>query len=299
MNYSDLYDASTAKNKTKIVTLTAEKPNTSRTLYLRTTPVEDGEVLTDVRPSNNVLPVALAGRYMRGDVNNDGRVDIADVTAMVNIISSPTSKGVEYNLIVADMNEDSKIAQDDLKELVDLVLRSTVTPAPASQEVELLTNGDFESRFDGWEVTNGGSGWAIETNDDGTHCCTSSYGLCTLTQTVNLADKGISAEKIDAGNVTCNASAEMRSASEDYNSTGNGGRVCDVTVQMLDANNNVLGTETVMSDTSVFSVWTTFTKSFQLMSGTRKLKYMVRGQDAVNWGGQFGPCFRNLSMRVK
>ena len=64
MNYSDLYDASTAKNRTKIVTLTAEKPNTSRTLYLRTTPVEDGEVLTDVRPSNNVLPVALAGRYM-------------------------------------------------------------------------------------------------------------------------------------------------------------------------------------------------------------------------------------------
>ena len=57
MNYSDLYDASTAKNKTKIVTLTAEKPNTSRTLYLRTTPVEDGEVLTDVRPSNDARRV--------------------------------------------------------------------------------------------------------------------------------------------------------------------------------------------------------------------------------------------------
>ena len=154
VSYGDLYDASTGKNKTKIVTLTAEKPNTSRTLYLRTTPVEDNEVLTDVRPSNNVLPVALVGRYMRGDVNNDGRVDIADVTALVNIISPtptlPSREGVSYNLIVADMNEDSKIEQDDLQELVNLVLRSTVTPAPTSQEVELLTNGDFESSFDGW-----------------------------------------------------------------------------------------------------------------------------------------------------
>ena len=67
---------------------------------------------------------------------------------------------------------------------------------------------------------------------------------------------------------------------------------------MLDANNNVLATETVMNDTSVFSVWTTFSKSFKLKSGTRQLKFVVRGQDAVYWGGQFGPCFRKLSMKV-
>ena len=295
VSYSDLYDASTGKNKTKIVTLTAEKPNTSRTLYLRTTPVENDEVLTDVRPSNNVLPVALVGRYMRGDVNNDGRVDIADVTALVNIINAGGAKGVDYNLIVADMNEDSKIAQDDLQELVDLVLRSTVTPAPASQEVELLTNGDFESSFDGWEVTNGGSGWGIETNDDGTHCCTSSYGLCTLTQTVNLADKGISESDIDAGKVTCTASATILAP---WENNGKGSTVCEVTVEMLDASGTVLGTETVVNDTGVFTDWTPFSTSFQLASGTRQLKYVVKGEDAKNWGGQFGPRFRNLSMRV-
>ena len=295
VSYGDLYDASTAKNKTKIVTLTADKPNTSRTLYLRTMPVENDEVLTDVRPSNNVLPVALVGRYMRGDVNNDGRVDIADVTALVNIINAGGAKGVDYNLIVADMNEDSKIAQDDLQELVNLVLRSTVTPAPASQEVELLTNGDFESSFDGWVVTNGGSGWAIETNDDGTHCCTSSYGLCTLTQTVNLADKGISESDIDAGKVTCTASATILAP---WENNGKGSTVCEVTVEMLDASGTVLGTETVVNDTGVFTDWTPFSTSFQLASGIRQLKYVVKGEDAKNWGGQFGPRFRNLSMRV-
>ena len=288
------------------MTLTAEKPNISRTFYLRTTPVEDGEVLTDVRPSNNVLPVALVGKYMRGDVNSDGRVDIADVTALVNIINSPTPalpsrEGVDYNLIVADMNEDSKIEQDDLQELVNLVLRSTVSPAPASQEVELLTNGECDGSFDGWEVTNGGSDWAIDLATggdygDGHPWWASSFAVCALSQTVTLSDHSISAENVDNGSVTCTASADVLACHEN---NGKGSRICEVTVQMLDDNNNVLGTETVMNDTSVFSVWTTFSKSFQLMSGTRKLKYTVRGQDAVNWGGQFGPCFRNLSMRVK
>jgi hypothetical protein len=199
------------------------------------------------------------------------------------------------------MNEDSKIAQDDLKELVDLVLRSTVTQAPASQEVELLTNGDFENEYTGWEVTNGGSGWAIKTSDngDGINWCESSYALCTMSQTVTLADKGISAEKIDAGNVTCNASAEMRSASEDYNSTGKGGRVCDVTVQMLDANGTVLKTITVLNDLNYYGEWTPFSVTDQLAVGTRQLKYIVRGEDYLNWTGTFGPRFRNLSMKVK
>jgi hypothetical protein len=210
----------------------------------------------------------------------------------VNIINSPTSKGVEYNLIVADMNEDSKIAQDDLKELVDLVLRTTVASAPTSQGVELLTNGNFESEFNGWtKEKNGGSGWLIE--DD---YCISSYAECVLSQTVTLSDFNISESNIDDGNVTCTASVDMLAK---WEKDGKGSTICEVTVQMLDANDNELATETVMNDTGVFMDWTTFTKSFQLVSGTRKMKYVVRGQDAVFWDGNYGPCFRNLSMRVK
>jgi hypothetical protein len=71
-----------------------------------------------------------------------------------------------------------------------------------------------------------------------------------------------------------------------------------VTVQMLDANGTVLGTGTVVNDTGIYKEWTSFSTSFQLAEGTRQLKYVVRGQDIVHWSGQFGPCFRNLSMRV-
>ena len=68
---------------------------------------------------------------------------------------------------------------------------------------------------------------------------------------------------------------------------------------LADANGNELATETVMNDTGVFMDWTTFTKSFQLVSGTRKMKYVVRGQDSKGWDGYYGPRFRNLSMKVK
>jgi hypothetical protein len=245
--------------------------------------------------------VNVLGKFKRGDVNNDGRVDIADVTALVNIIKAGGAKGVDYNMEVADMNEDNKIEQDDLQELVNLVLRSTVTPAPASQEVELLTNGACDGTFDGWTIEqNGGNGWVVDPGTsgpsaDGHPWWASSYALCTMSQTVTLADKGISAEKVDAGDMTCTASADILVY---WDRNGVGSTVCEVTVQMLDANDTVLGTETVVNDTGIYKEWTPFSKSFQLASGTRKLKYVVKGQDIVYWGGQFGPCFRNLSMQV-
>ena len=83
-----------------------------------------------------------------------------------------------------------------------------------------------------------------------------------------------------------------------WENNGRGSNVCEVTVQMLDANGNELATETVLNDTGVFMDWTTFTKSFQLVSGTRKLKYVVRGQDSKSWDGYYGPRFRKLSMKV-
>jgi hypothetical protein len=302
VTYSDLWDATTKENKPKLVTITVDKPVTSRTLFLRTIPMEGSETLVDVRLANNVVPVNVLGKFKRGDVNNDGRVDIADVTALVNIINAGGAKGVDYNMEVADMNEDNKIEQDDLQELVNLVLRTSVSPAPAVQEVELLTNGACDGTFNGWTIEqNGGNGWVVDPGTsgpsaDGHPWWASSYALCTMSQTVTLADKGISAEKVDAGDMTCTASADILVY---WDRNGVGSTVCEVTVQMLDANDTVLGTETVVNDTGIYKEWTPFSKSFQLASGTRKLKYVVKGQDVVYWSGQFGPCFRNLSMRVK
>ncbi len=61
-----------------------------------------------------VSPAALTG-----DVNGDGQVSIADVTALVNIILGKSS---DYNEAVADVNEDEHITIADVTALVNIIL---------------------------------------------------------------------------------------------------------------------------------------------------------------------------------
>ena len=159
---------------------------------------------------------------------------------------------------------------------------------------ELLINGQCDGSFEGWTKTDGGNGWGVGMFND-SYYWASSHQVCTLSQTITLADCAIGAQSIDNGEVTCSASADILTQ---FESNGSGSRVCEVTVQMLDANDAVLATETVLNDTGIFTEWTTFSTEFTLVTGTRKLKYEVKGQDAVNWAGQFGPCFKNLSLKT-
>ena len=106
----------------KIVSLTAPQPDLSQVLYLRTTPMQGGEALKDVRPSNNVLPVMLVGKFLKGDVNRDGRVDLADATAVVSHILGKPQAGAFYEQS-ADVNADARISVADAAEIVGISLR--------------------------------------------------------------------------------------------------------------------------------------------------------------------------------
>ena len=57
-----------------------------------------------------------------------------------------------------------------------------------------------------------------------------------------------------------------------------------VYVEMIGASNNVLGTITLIDDLNIYQDWTYFrTEGFQLAPGTRRLKFVVKGQDACYW----------------
>ncbi len=160
---------------------------------------------------------------------------------------------------------------------------------------ELLTNGQCDGTYNGWTKTDGGDGWRIRSYN-GLYYWLSSYRVCKLTQTVNLSDFGISDEDVDNEKVICVASAEMASASID--DEGNGARVSNIIVDMLDGNDIQLATVTVLDDLNAYLDWTLFeTKPFKLFPGTRKLRYTVRGQAADNYSGQWGPAYRNLSLQ--
>ena len=68
-------------------------------------------------------------KVLLGDVNNDGEVTIADVTALVNIIlgkatSPDPSQGGEYKLDVADANGDGDISIADVTAIVNIILNN-------------------------------------------------------------------------------------------------------------------------------------------------------------------------------
>ena len=70
----------------------------------------------------NVIGIIFLGdkeTYLRGDVNNDGYVDISDVVELVNIILNSQSGNPR-----ADVNEDGNVDISDVVELVNIILNN-------------------------------------------------------------------------------------------------------------------------------------------------------------------------------
>ena len=170
----------------------------------------------------------------------------------------------------------------------------SLTATADDNYVELLTNGACDGTFNGWVASTGRwQEWAIATEDDGTYSWVSSFMVCTLEQTIDLAEKNISTASIDNGEVWLKASAEMRSSQM---CNGMGARTARVVVKMLDAEDKILKTESFVDYLRWLVPWTTFNSFFQLAPGTRKLIVTIEGEDSAGWDGNYGPRFRNVSL---
>ena len=62
--------------------------------------------------SNQEVPVI----YRHGDINHDGKVDISDVTKLINMIL-----GSEDPNNMADVNGDGKVDQSDVTRLIEII----------------------------------------------------------------------------------------------------------------------------------------------------------------------------------
>jgi len=71
------------------------------------------------------ITVTLAGQdeptYQPGDVNHDGNISIADVTALIDYLLNDTSAAPAE----ADVNEDDAISIQDVSDLIDMILNGT------------------------------------------------------------------------------------------------------------------------------------------------------------------------------
>lgn len=81
--------------------------------------------------SETTFPV----EFMRGDVNDDGRVNISDVTALINYLLN--GNGTNVNEKAADVNEDNKVTINDVTSLINYLLSGN-WPAPAPMDMWYL-----------------------------------------------------------------------------------------------------------------------------------------------------------------
>ena len=61
--------------------------------------------------------------FLRGDVDGDGEVAIADITTLINYLLNGDETGVDLN--AADCNEDSEVSIADVTALIAYLLQGT------------------------------------------------------------------------------------------------------------------------------------------------------------------------------
>ena len=182
-----------------------------------------------------------------------------------------------------------------MKKTLWTMLAMAAALSASAVEVELLKDGQGTEITANWK--NPDNRFGIWTdNDNVASWFRATYEESTLSQSVTLSDCGISAEEIQAG-MTMTASATVFTYGERYGEYGS--RICNIKVYEYAANGTTLAVNTVMDKPGVLFDVTTFTTNFTLTPDTRSVKYEMNGQDIVNWGGLYGPAFRNCSMKVK
>ena len=157
-------------------------------------------------------------------------------------------------------------------------------------QVELLTNGEGTTR-DGWSSISSGLGsFESEVDNDGVYWFKSSYGHCSLQQTVELAPLGMTAEYIN-GRPAVTVSGLIKAQ---WGST-----VCNVKVYELDESNTIVATHTIVDRAGeTIPEETAYSGGFALAPNTAKLRYELNGQDKSNWSGHYGPWFRHCSLAI-
>ena len=73
--------------------------------------------------------------FIRGDVNNDGKVNITDVTVLINYLLSGNAASVNVNAV--DVNEDTRVNITDVTVLINYLLSGN-WPAPAPMDMWYL-----------------------------------------------------------------------------------------------------------------------------------------------------------------
>ncbi|MBQ6167926.1 MAG: SUMF1/EgtB/PvdO family nonheme iron enzyme [Muribaculaceae bacterium] len=83
------------------------------------------------------LPSVASDDVLKGDVDGDGKVNISDVSALIDYVL--TRDATTIDLLNADVDDDGEIGIADVADLIDLILQ--IEPEP-QESIETITIGD-------------------------------------------------------------------------------------------------------------------------------------------------------------
>ena len=166
----------------------------------------------------------------------------------------------------------------------------------------IVDNPGAESNYTSWTKTDGGTGWGIDPSAGmgGTACWVTSYQNCTLTQTIDLSAKGISAATIDAF-PSIQIGTYVYPGWDGSPTTPNRGTIT-IKFELLNASGTVLQTEYLANNTALstsMTNWTSYSAEIRgYPTGVRYIRVTLVGKDAKNWGGTYGPGFDDVSVQI-
>ena len=180
-----------------------------------------------------------------------------------------------------------------MKKTLFAMLAMAAALSVSATTIELLKNGEGTT-LDGWTVGHDSTAedsYFFTAEDS---WFVTGHNETTLSQMVDLTnpDFGFTPEYIETSPVVTASATVWRKW---------GSRVCKVTVEEFSLNGNSLGEHTVVSlPTTAIPEESpnTYTTSFNLNPGTRKLCYTLMGRDYKAWAGYYGPKFRNCSLAL-
>lgn len=164
--------------------------------------------------------------------------------------------------------------------------------AQAQWGVNLLQNPspDTETQFTGWTKSDNGS-WAIKEG-----YVQSSNQESVLTQTVDLAEKGFSADDLAQAKLLVSVRYEIIK----YGREGNG--ICQAMVVCLNDEDTPIDTIYAVNKKERFDATdvppTTAIAISSLPAGVSKLRYELHGKDHMFWAGNYGPRFTDMGMEL-
>ena len=182
-----------------------------------------------------------------------------------------------------------------MKKILLAMMATAAALSASAKTIEFLTNGELD--FAEWGVikewsTDSGFWNACHMGGKRYIKAHSAEDLCTLSQTVTLADFGISVNNVPPANLIVTASVTARCS-------GKGGEVSNAKVYQLDATGAVLSTHEVMNRPDVAFDETDDSLSITLNADASKLKYELNAKYYED-DEEFlaGPLFRLCSLKI-